>query len=787
MILKKSQCKKRRVKGSVLFTVLAVMFVMIIVVMTTITLAGIASKKAYSNWFDNQTNYTAQSLVDNVVRSFQPGGENVSLGKNVIKNLKTKDSTVSLNVSGLPAGYGTVESFTLKNVGTTDEYNFEGTASEKQQIIKVTAVVNMGGERSSYSTYVIGDLSNSAAGGGAPGGYISTAELDAATDAPNTFGRIYAGIDGKAKEAYIRNQTRFGGDIFYNAEKMIANASAGVTAADPLMVFGRNDPVNELFSGLAVTGTLSLKEHYINSTYPNKYDTDKDIDLSKEKYYNMPYIYCDKLLLGVGDKSLVRINGGMNVYCGEVESGGQKGSFLYGTYNLMCIKNGGNNSLYVGKGSNLIGWMDSLRTDLPAKHSQAEQFLKDNTGNIYCKGNLELKGDDGGNINGNVYVLGDLKISGANNADISVGGNVYVGGTISSDANNGRKGIAVTEGNKLEASLGKDENTFISKCDTLNSGAGQKFKEVMTVKIGTSTTGSKPYDKMIYQTLDHLQAVYTAEKDGKKVYVGAKDTSNLKDDPTVKDISEASGSTIRINSENKYFKWSSNIDTKVIYIDPGADAMWINIGANCRAFDKSLIVVNDANPKGSVNFFIDSANPGFNINKTNIVTRTYAEKIFNTNGKADFGEFEVTMNGQAPSYKSSITLDLTAFPSDEKEVPHIFLYAASDNKIPISITNDGVCTFEVVAPSALFSADADSGVEATVNYTYNTKKGETSPNDVKLTKKVRLRVIGSLETGKLDNDNQFAYFYVDDISGDEPADADDDVYKWLVADGYSTY
>ena len=40
--------------GCLLFTVLAVMFVMIIVVMTTITLAGIASKKAYSNWFDNQ-------------------------------------------------------------------------------------------------------------------------------------------------------------------------------------------------------------------------------------------------------------------------------------------------------------------------------------------------------------------------------------------------------------------------------------------------------------------------------------------------------------------------------------------------------------------------------------------------------------------------------------------------------------------------------------------------------------------------------------------------------------
>ena len=91
--------KIKRLKGSVLFTTLVVMILVLLIMLTAIGLAGAASKKAYSTWFDNQTKYTAQDLVDNVVGSLAPGQPNEILGGTIIAGLGSKGSHVDVSVA----------------------------------------------------------------------------------------------------------------------------------------------------------------------------------------------------------------------------------------------------------------------------------------------------------------------------------------------------------------------------------------------------------------------------------------------------------------------------------------------------------------------------------------------------------------------------------------------------------------------------------------------------------------------------------------------------------------
>ena len=80
--------KPKRLKGTVLFTVVSVMMVMVVFLLGTLALAATASNRAYSNYQKEQTEYTSRAVLDSVVQAIQD------------------DSDIKKAVLGLPVGSG---------------------------------------------------------------------------------------------------------------------------------------------------------------------------------------------------------------------------------------------------------------------------------------------------------------------------------------------------------------------------------------------------------------------------------------------------------------------------------------------------------------------------------------------------------------------------------------------------------------------------------------------------------------------------------------------------------
>ena len=57
---------KHKAKGSVLYTVVAVMMIMTVFIFAALALASSANRRAFNSYANNQTQYTARSVIDSI-------------------------------------------------------------------------------------------------------------------------------------------------------------------------------------------------------------------------------------------------------------------------------------------------------------------------------------------------------------------------------------------------------------------------------------------------------------------------------------------------------------------------------------------------------------------------------------------------------------------------------------------------------------------------------------------------------------------------------------------------
>ncbi len=764
------KCRKiTRLKGSVLFTTLVVMILVLLIMLTAIGLAGAASKKAYSTWFDNQTKYTAQDLVDNVVRSLAPGQPNEALGGTIIAGLGSKGShvDVSVAVSGsdrIP-GYGQVSPIRFEYVANNgSDYTIPGlTGHDNERIIKVSASVTMGGETSTYSTYVVGNaLSGKADGNG--GGYIAMSDLkggSGSNDAPGTIGRFYAGIDDKIDKTAGGNNTLNGGDIFINTDEYKFNSKNENPAG---IVIGRNDPENGYYGGMRVTGDLIIENGlYIQSQYPPAYLN----DLSSEKFFNIPYLYVDGAIktdgFGIQLKEFNRggsnTMGLLNIYCDHIEAAPGK--------DLVRLTNGNSNVMIMGEGkTNTFKFEDSLLTDWASQTiSGVSSKGSIESGNFYCKGSLNNTGKKLV-VNGDFCVVGNLNVGGG----IEVhNGDAYIGGTVS-DATK----VTVDTGYTVKAELGAGGSSasFVQKVRNLDSTAYPHAADTATrfetaFKIKADGANGKNY----VQTLDNIKTQFKDSSDpGNIKYVGVVEASNY----TGTDVWDGTS----VITKSCIWDSSCNLgsgSSQTIRINPADQEIWINIDPSVTAISTKTIIVDDS-LGGSVKFFIEkgSAGQSLALKQTKIVTQKYYDML----------------------YGGAALVPLSAYP-DKQYVPQIYMYAASDNDVKISMSDGNyMYTGDIIAPKATFQALSTNGVKKTVNYTYFNYldmdgDGVVSPseqaNPVNINKEMDLCFVGSLEVGQIDVTNLFGYIYVDDPPKNDGGKALSGGFSWTTIDGYSTY
>ena len=67
--------KKGKVEGSILFTVVLVMMVMVVFLMATLGLTSSANRRSYYTYFETQAQYAAQAALDAVTNSAYTDGE----------------------------------------------------------------------------------------------------------------------------------------------------------------------------------------------------------------------------------------------------------------------------------------------------------------------------------------------------------------------------------------------------------------------------------------------------------------------------------------------------------------------------------------------------------------------------------------------------------------------------------------------------------------------------------------------------------------------------------------
>lgn len=813
--------RKSSLKGAVLFTVLCVMAVMLVLVLSTITLAGVASKRAYSEYQDAQVVATAKSVVDSVITSLAPGGENAALGTTIYKEIAkdtNKPYTIYIKDGGnLGSGLGVVEKLEFSYAGDDriSDYYIEGS---NYMIMKVTATVRMGTETTTYTEY-LSDMVYSAGSGG-DGGLLSTSGVNTPSTGITVIGPFGGGLNQMVATTDTVNLTNegvhidtvsFNSSISLNVKKLfLFDVNTPATSYDPEYISKSN------YQGMTVLGNLSFDSDGVSFMARNAATTAKEtpyVFVTGEINYGNCSVNIGTYMNDTPNKDNLdkkMIGNKLNVYCGNFVCGKQSKD-INASADIFCY-NESMTSLFGGvqSATPLLNWIADQQAS--GKYTNSNTM----TGNIYSKGSVKLKASDLC-IDGNLYVEGKLDLS-----DIT-GNNVpQVTGTIYADnIIRGMKadGTENTEQKYLDL-IAKIKPLADAVKDNASFPADKELEEILGIKFNeTHDKGSEKLkainnglytlnsvtdlsNKIIQNPMEMNLRFYVTDPsdETKKVLKGSKSASGVTTTAVIsvgsdgKIIAPASVNAV-IDDAAKSIEIKSDCTLKgtfngwTININPGNDTskpLWINLD-NAAFTGDSNIIVEDRAKDSSGNYIYDAATgkhqkaapvcfyivdkTSLTLNKSRIITKFYDENYFK-GGKA-----------------LAADLDLVSSP-DPEYIPGIYIYGNNDESSSgaerIELSNNAFITGYIIAPRAnLRVTDAGAKFGDDIKFTYNGIKYNNQ----------KIGVIGSVIVGPIGNvpgvsdpsgvANDFTVVYVSDSTGDDEPPMEKFAYKKIP--GYSTY
>lgn len=397
---------RAKLKGTVLFTVISVMSLLIIFLTSTLVLATSASNRSHKNYAATQTEYTARAAIE----SFSEAMSRSDAVAQMIVNMKKTDiltPSVEINDSALGeigyydnSGNWNSGQISIEYIDDTYIYNTEKSAWEEQQVLKVTATAELGGEESTVCAYIrkkspdepnpISIKGLQTAGGLTPdttqGTYTGALALGVTADGTGEY-QLNNGTIVKTDLTFVNGSLKTGGNLNFDIEK----------------------------SG---TGTVILKDfEFFNPVNINlNYEMTGDF-VQKD----IPYLFVNgKIVNYAGGSSFIKVNNSngkkspYNIFCGSFESNLSPAKMDCTDLYLM---DSGVTSTLGGSGSTkLSAWNNAL-------NQKSETQFDSKGGNIYSKGNVNLSNIE---IDGDVRVEGDVTI----NNGVKINGNLVVGGTL---------------------------------------------------------------------------------------------------------------------------------------------------------------------------------------------------------------------------------------------------------------------------------------------------------------------------------------------------------------------
>lgn len=454
----------RKVKGTVLFTVVCVMMVLIVFLMGTLALATTANNRAMKNFSTAQTQQTAKAGVEAVMAAMRNDKDVAQAVANITATTPITNIAIDLESTSM----GRIQDVKVELAGTkyiVDTHDDSATKNQMvpKKVIRISATAVQGSASSTVTAYVLSDpdsgnsdtvtVSPSANGFVSTGGAGTSNHVSAYGGTAFGFDDIYGyeyeggvrklGADGKpiAKTAYERNLAGYyelrNGQI--EESDIRINGNLKVVASTPTVV------LKGLGSGLTVWGSFNVENDIAVVTENSQFKTGTGYLADGISYKDIPYWYVDNTLYINGtikDKSAQKPTSAtptvVNLYCGELVWA--QGDVNFPT-NIYCFNSVDGTmepdvtgipqtqkgvSTFTGNNSNLLyNWSKSIM--------QVDGTSKPGcSGNFYSNGDLVLNSDGGGTFgtsgHGNVVkIQGNLTIKKGN---YTVNGDLYVGGSL---------------------------------------------------------------------------------------------------------------------------------------------------------------------------------------------------------------------------------------------------------------------------------------------------------------------------------------------------------------------
>jgi hypothetical protein len=411
----KEKAAPKKLKGTVLYTVVSVLMVLIVFLMGTLALAATANKRAYTNYQKEQTEYTARTVLDSVVEAINSDTTTTGI-KYQIANLTTAGSSIDVNVTGTD---GLSETVTITNVEERQYYvgNSDGTGEWKPYTIyELSTTVSRTLANTTYTVRIADEqVTSTVVTGGGGGAFVSLGGIGGKIGTAGfTSGGTEVGVGGTGDEDFeIDNQAVQMIPFYVNGN---LNTKSQCTAY-----------FNKIASGqfYAVTGNLTISNTF-NFQVADDFSWPYD---SSTSYTDIPCVYVGKTLklesntvsFGVA-KSGTSDSLPLNVYVGNLET--DINFNLYG--DLYAFDETATSHITSSQGTTaLYNWVSKTIKD-SAGNEKTEIF-----GNFYSAGNVEFSVTNNGHtVQGDLRVAKDLTITGGNNKAVAVTGDAVCGGTL---------------------------------------------------------------------------------------------------------------------------------------------------------------------------------------------------------------------------------------------------------------------------------------------------------------------------------------------------------------------
>lgn len=474
-MIKENTEKRKTVRGSVLFTTVSVMALLIIFLSGALALASSANNRAHKSYSSSQASYNARAAIDSFMQAMQSdagvaaavhdmdaNGLQPALGiaDGNVSNPDVWDKDNNPSSRWGTIGYyddgGTFHAGQIDIHKTTnqDQYEWDASADEGRgkwvnlTEYKITATARYGREEETVNAYMRTLLNTTPSSSGDVKGLQSVSGVDTANNGYITGG-YGLNLKGDRLDPYSYTDK-------FTLDTELAFLNASVTLVAGTRYYAKILE-NGLPSKMVVTGDLN----YTSSNGFIIVDYDPSLLSSDFTQEDIPYVFVEgRYTSGNSVNKVVDNNRKLpfNFFAGSmnVAQGAFEGADIY------LMDSGADNYIGSNTSTSLYKWANEM--------TAPDVRFNSNGGNIYCNGNLTLSNatfDNDVRVQGDCYIYGNTKIN----------GNLIVGGTLTTsnrDLRNVVTGnvyanvIVDTAGNPISADMGSIKENYVVYENTLH-------------------------------------------------------------------------------------------------------------------------------------------------------------------------------------------------------------------------------------------------------------------------------------------------------------------------------